>query len=127
MNPEELLPELEAAAEELGVRIRYEKGDFDGGYCILRAEKIIIVNKKLNEMRKASVIAQALNEYGIENIYLKPAVRVYVDEEVLRAHKASEKTTIKVRKENSENGETDSAQEFSIEETETNENTGQEQ
>jgi acetylglutamate kinase len=97
MNPEELLPELEEAAQELGVKIRYEKGDFDGGYCILRTEKIIIVNKKLNESRKASVIAQALNEYGIENIYVKPVVRVYIDEEVLRAQKASEKTTVKIQ------------------------------
>lgn len=113
MNPEELLPELEEAALELGVKIRYEKGDFDGGYCILRTEKIIVVNKKLNEVRKASVIAQALNEYGIENIYLKPAVRVYIDEEVLRAQKASEKTTIKLRKEESLELETESESEIS--------------
>lgn len=98
MNAEDLLPDLEEIARGVGVRIRYEKGDFDGGYCILRTDRIIIVNKKLNEARKASVIAQALNEYGIENIFVKPVVRVFIEEEILRAQKASEKSTINLRR-----------------------------
>ncbi|MDE3057182.1 MAG: hypothetical protein KGJ59_04415 [Bacteroidota bacterium] len=85
MTPEELLDELEIVAQDLGVRIRYEKGDFDGGYCILREEKIIVVNKKLSENRTASVIAQAFGELGIENIYIKPAVRLFIEDELVRA------------------------------------------
>lgn len=84
MTPQELLGELEIVAQDLGVTIRYEKGDFDGGYCILREERIIVVNRKLNENRKAGVIAQALGELGIENVYIKPTVRLFIEDELAR-------------------------------------------
>ncbi len=84
MTPEELLDELEIVAQDLGVSLRYEKGDFDGGYCILRDQKIVVVNKKLSDNRKAGVIAQAFGELGIENIYIKPAVRLFIEDELVR-------------------------------------------
>ena len=95
MTEEELLLEIEQAAQEMGVRIRYEKGNFDGGYCILREEKIIVVNKKLSEIKRCSVIAQALGEYGIENVYMKPIVRTYVEDEIVRAQMQVSKNIIK--------------------------------
>ncbi len=85
MTEEELLLEIEQTALDMGVRIRYEKGDFDGGYCILREEKIIVVNKKLSSQKKCSVIAQALGDYGIDDVYMKPVVRMYVEDEIVRA------------------------------------------
>lgn len=95
MTEEELLLEIEQAALDMGVHIRYEKGNFDGGYCILREEKIIVVNKKLSEIKKCSVIAQALGEYGIENVYMKPIVRTYVEDEIVRAQMQASKNIIK--------------------------------
>ncbi len=85
MTVEETLSELEIVAHDLGVHIRYEKGDFDGGYCLLRDERIIVVNKKLNPNRKASVISQAFGELGIENVYIKPAIRLFIEDELVRA------------------------------------------
>jgi hypothetical protein len=85
MTVEETLSELEIVAHDMGVHIRYEKGDFDGGYCLLRDERIIVVNKKLNSNRKASVLSQAFGELGIENIYIKPAVRLFIEDELVRA------------------------------------------
>ncbi|MEW6061604.1 MAG: hypothetical protein AB1600_06625 [Bacteroidota bacterium] len=101
MTEEELLLEIEQAAQDIGVRIRYEKGNFDGGYCILRDERIIVVNKKLSERKKCSVIAQALGEYGIDNVYMKPVVRTYVEDEIVRAQMQTSKNVIK-RKEHTE-------------------------
>lgn len=95
MTEEELLLEIEQAAQEMGVHIRYEKGNFDGGYCILREEKIIVVNKKLSEIKRCSVIAQALGEYGIENVYMKPIIRTYVEDEIVRAQMQASKNIIK--------------------------------
>jgi hypothetical protein len=97
MTEEELQLELEQAAQEMGVHIRYEKGDFDGGYCILREEKIIIVNKKLSPPKKCSVIAQALGDYGIENVYMKPIVRTYVEDEIVRARELASKNVIRLK------------------------------
>ena len=97
MTEEELQLELEQTAQDMGVHIRYEKGDFDGGYCILREEKIIVVNKKLSPPKKCSVIAQALGEYGIENVYMKPIVRTYVEDELIRAKELASKNVIRLR------------------------------
>jgi hypothetical protein len=85
MTAEEIVSELENVAREMGVQIRYEKGDFDGGYCLLRDERIIVVNKKLNPNRKGSVISQAFGELGIENVYLRPAIRFFIEDEIVKA------------------------------------------
>ena len=99
MKEEELLLEIEQAAQDMGLRIRYEKGDFDGGYCILRDENIIVVNKKLAPIKKCSVIAQALGDFGIDDIYMKPIVRTYVEDEIVRAASLASKNVIR-KKEN---------------------------
>jgi hypothetical protein len=39
------LQKLEALLEEVGYSIRYEKGNFSSGYCIVEQRKIAIVNK----------------------------------------------------------------------------------
>ena len=88
MTQEEILKELEQLAVQSGIAIRYEKGDFEGGFCVLKAERIIVVNKKLAAQKRASVVAQGLAEVGIEEVYLKPAVREYIEDELARAARA---------------------------------------
>ncbi len=39
------LDKIERIAEECGYVIRYERGTFQSGYCILQAKKVIVVNK----------------------------------------------------------------------------------
>lgn len=85
MTHEQLLRELEELAEKSGISIRYEKGDFDGGYCILKAERIIVINKRLAVQKRTSILAQALAEVGIEELYLKPAVREFIEDELAKA------------------------------------------
>ena len=89
MKHEELISELEQLAAQLGLAVRYEKGDFEGGYCILKTERILLINKRLMPNKKASVCALALNEIGIENLFIKPAVREFIEDEVARAPKAA--------------------------------------
>jgi hypothetical protein len=89
MKHEELITELEQLAAQLGVVLRYEKGDFEGGYCILKSEKIVLINKRLMPGKKASVCALALNDIGIDNLFIKPAVREFIEDEVARAVKTT--------------------------------------
>ncbi len=84
MTHEQMLKELETLAASSGIVVRYEKGDFEGGFCVLKAERLIVVNKKLPPAKKASVLAQGVAEIGIEDRYLKPAVREYIEEELAR-------------------------------------------
>ncbi len=85
MKHEDLMQELQSAAAQIGVTIRFERGDFEGGYCILRDEKLLLINKRLMPTRKASVLATALHGIGLDNVYLKPAVRAFVEDEAARS------------------------------------------
>ena len=90
MKHEELIEEFTTLAGQLGITIRYEKGDFEGGYCILKERKLLLVNRRLNPARKAAVLAAALQVIGLENVFLKPALREFIEDEAAKAkHSAS--------------------------------------
>ncbi len=86
-----LIKELEELATQLGIKIRYEKGSFEGGYCILKEQKILVVNKKLFDNRKTSVLAQGIAEIGIDDVFVKPIVRQYIEDENVRIAKEKNK------------------------------------
>ena len=81
MDKEALLEELRETCEHLGYRLRYEKGDFDGGHCILREERLLVVNRRFSPDRKIATIARALGELGVDAIYIKPAIRELIEQE----------------------------------------------
>lgn len=41
------LNKLESILEEAGYVIRYERGNFQSGYCILQQKKVVVLNKFL--------------------------------------------------------------------------------
>ena len=85
MKSEELIEELHSLADQLGVTVRYERGDFEGGYCVLREQRLLLINRRLGPSRKASLLAVAMQEIGLDNVYLKPVLRAYIEDEVARA------------------------------------------
>jgi hypothetical protein len=87
VNYTQLLTDLEELTGQLGIQLRYEKGDFDGGYCIMKEQKMLVVNKRLQDGRKAAVLAYALSEFGLEAVFVKPAVRKYIEDELARNKK----------------------------------------
>lgn len=42
------LNKLEKILEEAGYVVRYERGSFQSGYCILEEKKVVVLNKFLN-------------------------------------------------------------------------------
>lgn len=97
MKHEQIIMELEDVARQLGVTVRYEKGDFEGGFCILKDNKILLINKKLAPNRKAAVLAVAMQEIGLENVFLKPALREYIEDEVARASRSTKQGQVSAR------------------------------
>ena len=81
LKTEALIAELEEAASQLGLKVIYEKGDFSGGYCILKEEKLIVINKKFDLKHRAPTLAKSLSEVGIDNLFLKPAVREFIEDQ----------------------------------------------
>jgi len=89
MKTEALIEELHEVARQLDVTIRYERGDFEGGYCILKEQRILLINRRLTPHRKASVLATAMHDIGLDNMFLKPAVREYIEDEVAKATRSA--------------------------------------
>jgi hypothetical protein len=77
---EEIVEELKSIADQLGAEVRFEKGDFKGGYCILKDSKVIVINKMTNLQRKVIVLSMALKELGVDKIYLTPRMREIIEE-----------------------------------------------
>lgn len=77
---EDIIQDLKALAAQLGATVRFEKGDFKGGYCILKESKVIVINKMANLQRKAAILSTALKELGVDEIYINPKVREVIEE-----------------------------------------------
>jgi hypothetical protein len=77
---EEVLDELKAIANQLGATVRFEKGDFKGGYCIINDNKVIVINKLTNLQRKVMILSVALKELGVDKVYLTPKIREVIEE-----------------------------------------------
>jgi hypothetical protein len=77
---EGIVEELKSIALQLGAEVRFEKGDFKGGYCLLKESKVIVINKSTNLQRKVIVLSMALKELGVDKIYLTPKMREIIDE-----------------------------------------------
>jgi hypothetical protein len=83
VNPEskQLLAELEDVVQRLGYKLRYEKGDFEGGYCLLKESRLFVINSKNEIERRIGIISKNLKEIGIDEIFIKPNVRDAIERE----------------------------------------------
>lgn len=77
---ESLLDDLKSLANQMGASVRFERGDFKGGYCILKESKVIVINKLATLQRKVTTLAAALNELGVDKVYLPPKLREIIEE-----------------------------------------------
>ncbi len=77
---EEILGELKQLANQLGAEVRYEKGNFKGGYCILKENKVIVINKLTNLQRKIMILSAALKDLGIDKIFVTPKIREVIED-----------------------------------------------
>jgi hypothetical protein len=64
------LKKLEALFEELAYTVRYEKGNFQSGYCIVQDKKIAIVNKFYDTEGRINCLLDILNTFEMEKVAL---------------------------------------------------------
>lgn len=77
---ESVLQELKQIALELGAKVRFERGDFKGGYCIVREDKTIVINKLSTLQKKVIILTTALKDLGVDEKYLTPRIREIIEE-----------------------------------------------
>ena len=81
MKPASMFQEFEQIAEQLNIRIMQEKGNFNGGYCLLEEKRIIVINKHKPIEQRVQALAQAIAKLDTSRIYLKPAIREMIEME----------------------------------------------
>jgi hypothetical protein len=60
-----ILDRIERIAEENGYVIRYERGTFQSGYCILQSKKVIVLNKFFQTEGRINTLIDLLPQLSI--------------------------------------------------------------
>lgn len=60
------LDKLETIAEESGYVLRYERGTFQSGYCILEDRKVVVLNKFLQTEGRINTLIDLLPQLEIK-------------------------------------------------------------
>lgn len=62
---------IEAIFEELGYVIRYEKGSFQSGYCIVENRNIVIINRFYDTEAKINCLIDILSKIEVKDVILQ--------------------------------------------------------
>ena len=60
--------EFELLAEQLEIKIIQGKGNFNGGYCILENESVIVLNKNKSIEQRIKKLAEIFSKLDISNL-----------------------------------------------------------
>jgi hypothetical protein len=69
----QLQEKLEAIFKVLGFRIRYEKGNFKSGYCMIEDQKVVVINKFFPLDSKIIAMAEIFKSMEVEEALLDEA------------------------------------------------------
>lgn len=83
------LDKIEKVLDEAEYIIRYERGNFQSGYCILEQRKVIVLNKFLQLEGRISTLIDIIPQLKITPEALSPEVRRIYDD-VLAMHQLKE-------------------------------------
>ncbi len=59
------LDKLEKILTEAGYVVRYERGSFQSGYCILEDKKVVVLNKFLNPEGRINTLLEIIPAIGV--------------------------------------------------------------
>ena len=84
------LNRLEKILEESGYVVRYERGSFQSGYCILEEKKVVVLNKFLNTEGRINTLIDLLPNLKVTyELLTVDSQKMYDD--VMKKHASAEK------------------------------------
>ncbi|HVU99160.1 MAG TPA: hypothetical protein VHE34_28250 [Puia sp.] len=84
------LDKIERILDEAEYIVRYERGNFQSGYCILEQKKVVVLNKFLQLEGRISTLIDIVPQLRIVPETLSPEVRRIYEEVVAAAHAVNE-------------------------------------
>ena len=79
------LDKLEAVVEEAGYVLRYERGTFQSGYCILEEKKVVVLNKFLQLEGRLNTMFDLIPQLGIDIELLSDESKKLYNEVLLKS------------------------------------------
>ena len=74
------LSKLEKMIEESGYVLRYERGTFQSGYCVLEEKKVVVLNKFLPTEARINTVMDLIPQLSVDQARLSPeSLKVYVE------------------------------------------------
>jgi hypothetical protein len=83
-----VLNKLEDVLEEAGYVVRYERGSFQSGYCILEDKKVVVLNKFLNIEGRINTLIDLIPSVNITYELLTTPSQKMFDEVMLKNPKS---------------------------------------
>jgi len=78
------LEKLEKIISEAGYILRYERGTFQSGYCILESKKVVVLNKFLQTEGRINTLIDLLSVLNIEPDHISIESRKLYEEVVVK-------------------------------------------
>ena len=85
------LNKLEKILEETGYIIRYERGNFQSGYCILEERKVVVLNKFLQTEGRINTLIDLIPQLKIDADNLSTDVRKSYEDVISSQQEAEDK------------------------------------
>ena len=74
------LEKLEKVTEEAGYVLRYERGTFQSGYCILENKKVVVLNKFLQTEGRINTLIELIPQLEVNTDLLsEESKKIYMD------------------------------------------------
>jgi len=74
------LDKLETVVEEAGYVLRYERGTFQSGYCLLEDKKVVVLNKFLQTEGRINTMIDLIPQLEINTDLLsEDSKKLYID------------------------------------------------
>jgi hypothetical protein len=78
------LEKIEKIVSEVGYIIRYERGTFQSGYCILESKRVVVLNKFLQTEGRINTLIDLLPILNIEADHLSAESRKMFEEVITK-------------------------------------------
>ena len=69
------LKKIEALFEELNYEVRYEKGNFQSGYCLVENNRVAVVNKFFDTESRINTLLDILSKFDVDTTALSEKSR----------------------------------------------------
>lgn len=79
MEDAKILEQLQVLIPKLGIELKETEGEFTGGLCQVKGQRVLLVNSSLAVGKVVDIICRELARQDLSHIFILPAVRKKIE------------------------------------------------